>query len=98
MLLTLASDGSLLSTFTDPKLLWPRAVHVTAAGQVFVCGCMSNTIVQVCRDRRQKLATLPTGGDGVSYPASVYYNRKTSSIIVGRGNNNKILVLNVVLV
>ncbi|KAH3856388.1 hypothetical protein DPMN_098976 [Dreissena polymorpha] len=48
-LLTLARDGTLLATYTDPALGWPR-------GQVLVCGYMSDTVLQ--------LATLATHKDG----------------------------------
>ncbi|KAH3879115.1 hypothetical protein DPMN_003016 [Dreissena polymorpha] len=48
-LLTLARDGTLLATYTDPALWWPR-------GQVLVCGHMSFTVLQ--------LATLATERHG----------------------------------
>ncbi|XP_052268728.1 uncharacterized protein LOC127870110 [Dreissena polymorpha] len=37
-LLTLARDGTLLATYTDPALGVPTGLHVTPAGQVLVCG------------------------------------------------------------
>ncbi|KAH3749118.1 hypothetical protein DPMN_183609 [Dreissena polymorpha] len=93
-LLTLARDGSVLATFTDPALQGPGGIHVTPAGQVLVCGYVSNTIIQVDDEGRKKLAILATKEDGVVFPQSVCYNRHTASILVGL-NNNSILVFKV---
>ncbi|KAH3749329.1 hypothetical protein DPMN_183825 [Dreissena polymorpha] len=81
-LLTLARDGSVLATFTDPALQCPLGIHVTPAGQVLVSGWGSNTILQVDSEGKRKLATLATHEDGVESPRSVCYNRHTSSIII----------------
>jgi len=92
--LTLAKDGSVLATLTDPVLQRPSGVHMTPAGQVLVCGYQSSTIIQVDSEGRRKLATLTTNKDGVVDPRSVCYNTHTASIIVGL-NNNSILVFKV---
>ncbi|KAH3749814.1 uncharacterized protein LOC127848194 isoform X2 [Dreissena polymorpha] len=92
--LTLARDGSVLATFTDPALIAPR-LHVTPAGQVLVCGSLSHTIIQVDHEGRTKLAILATKEDGVVSPQPVCYNRHTASIIVGLYDNNSILVFKV---
>ncbi|KAH3737435.1 hypothetical protein DPMN_044028 [Dreissena polymorpha] len=95
-LLTLARDGTLLATYTDPALEFPYGVHVTPAGQVLVCGWLSNTIVQLDSEGKSKLATLATEErDGVWLPSSVCYSSTTSSIIVGQLDNNTILVFRV---
>ncbi|KAH3749470.1 hypothetical protein DPMN_183968 [Dreissena polymorpha] len=93
-LITLARDGSVLATFTDPALHYPCGVHVTLAGQVLVCGYTPSAILQVDSEGRRKLATLATQEDGVVYPQSVCYNRHTASIIVGL-DANSILVFKV---
>ena len=96
--LTLARDGTILHTFTDPDLKWPRGIHVTAQGQMLVCGEGSNTILQLDCEGRKKLATLATSSDGLSQPMSVCYNRSTASIIVGESgqyDDNKIIVFSV---
>ena len=59
-LLTLARDGTLLATYTDPALGRPDGLHVTPAGQVLVCGWMSHTVLQVGWEGESKLATLAT--------------------------------------
>ncbi|KAH3897631.1 hypothetical protein DPMN_021824 [Dreissena polymorpha] len=94
-LLTLAMDGTLLTTLTDPKLEGPLGLHVTPAGQVLVCGYLSSTILQVDWEGKSKLATLATQEDGVRYPRSVCYSSTTSSIIVGQDDSNNILVFRV---
>ncbi|KAH3845280.1 hypothetical protein DPMN_087556 [Dreissena polymorpha] len=74
-LLTLARDGTLLATFTDPALDSPEGVHVTPAGQVLVCGHWSHTLLQVDTEGRMTLATLATQEwDGVLRPVSVCYS------------------------
>ncbi|KAH3703844.1 hypothetical protein DPMN_078891 [Dreissena polymorpha] len=93
-LLTLAMDGSVLSTFMDPHLISPSGVHVTPAGLVLVCGSKSNTILQVDSKGSRKLATLATETDGIDCPWSVCYNSNTDSMIVGQ-MKNKILVYKV---
>ncbi|KAH3749810.1 uncharacterized protein LOC127848195 [Dreissena polymorpha] len=93
-LITLARDGSVLATFTDPALQEPFDVHVTPAGQVLVCGGRSDTIIQVDDEGRKKLAILATQEDEMVAPRSVCYNRHTASILVGLCNNS-ILVFKV---
>ncbi|XP_052262107.1 uncharacterized protein LOC127865987 isoform X2 [Dreissena polymorpha] len=92
-LYTLATDGSLISTFTDPELKHPTGVHVTPAGQVLVCGYSSNNVVQVDREGKKKLATLASSKDGLSQLASVCYDTNKHQIIVGEYGNNKIMVM-----
>ncbi|KAH3821725.1 hypothetical protein DPMN_123492 [Dreissena polymorpha] len=87
-LLTLARDGTLLATYTDPALESLSGLHVTTVGQVLVCGWGSDTILQVDSEGKSKLATLATWRwDGVWYPRSVCYSSTTSSIIVGLGED-----------
>ncbi|XP_052259905.1 uncharacterized protein LOC127864275 isoform X2 [Dreissena polymorpha] len=93
-LLTLARDGTLLATYTDPALRGPSGLHVTPAGQVLVCGSRSHTVLQVGWEGKSKLTTLATWEDGVWCPGSVCYSSTTSSIIVGLYGDN-ILVFRV---
>ncbi|KAH3751456.1 hypothetical protein DPMN_186014 [Dreissena polymorpha] len=94
-LLTLARDGTLLATYTDPALVRPTGLHVTPAGQVLVCGFLSHTVLQVGWEGKSKLATLATKRHGVRLPLSVCYSSTTSSIIVGQKWDNTILVFRV---
>ncbi|KAH3895172.1 hypothetical protein DPMN_019332 [Dreissena polymorpha] len=95
-LLTLARDGTLLATYTDPALGRLTGLHVTPAGQVLVCGVWPNTVLQVGWEGESKLATLATKEDGeVWSPESVCYSSTTSSIIVGQFRNDEILVFRV---
>ncbi|KAH3750233.1 hypothetical protein DPMN_184752 [Dreissena polymorpha] len=66
--ITLARDGTVLCTFTDPDLKLPSGIHVTALGKVLVCGGSSNTILQLDGERKKKLATLATRSDGLNKP------------------------------
>ncbi|KAH3749084.1 hypothetical protein DPMN_183574 [Dreissena polymorpha] len=94
-LLTLARDGSVLFTFTDPALAkWPIGVNVTPSGQVLVCGGQYPNvyIIQLDSEGRRKMATLATEKDGMDNPWSVCYNRHTACIIVGPFFNNSIQV------
>ncbi|KAH3693424.1 hypothetical protein DPMN_080856 [Dreissena polymorpha] len=94
-LLTLARDGTLLATYSDTALRDPSGLHVTPAGQVLVCGYLSDTVIQVGWEGESKLATLATQKDGVRYPYSVCYSSTTSSIIVGLIEDDTILVFRV---
>ncbi|KAH3895915.1 hypothetical protein DPMN_020083 [Dreissena polymorpha] len=91
-LLTLARDGTLLATYSDPALVGPCGLHVTPAGQVLVCG---GTVLQVGWEGKSKLATLATKEDEVWRPVSVCYSSTTSSIIVGQKWDDTILVFRV---
>ncbi|KAH3721269.1 hypothetical protein DPMN_064189 [Dreissena polymorpha] len=92
---TLARDGTLLATYSDPALEGPSGLHVTPAGQVLVCGDYSHTVHQVGWEGESKLATLATEEDGVWWPWSVCYSSTTSSIIVGQDRDDNILVFKV---
>ncbi|XP_052235084.1 uncharacterized protein LOC127847291 isoform X2 [Dreissena polymorpha] len=96
-LLILARDGSVLATFTDPALQFPRCIHVTPAGQVLVCGeIFANPfILQVDSAGKRKLATLGMEKNCLLTPESICYNRHTASIIVGGRNYNSIMVFKV---
>ncbi|KAH3781058.1 hypothetical protein DPMN_158883 [Dreissena polymorpha] len=87
-LLTLARNGTLLATLTDPDLYLPHGIHVTPAGQVLLCGGVPQAILQVGGKGRRKLATLATHKDGVRSPLVVCYSGSTSSIIVGQNGDN----------
>ncbi|KAH3749949.1 hypothetical protein DPMN_184465 [Dreissena polymorpha] len=89
--LSLARDGTVHHTFTDPDLQFTAGIHVTAQGQVLVCGGVSHTIIQLDGKGKKKLATLATRKDGLCYPHAVCYNRSTVSIIVGQSGCNRIL-------
>ncbi|XP_052230337.1 uncharacterized protein LOC127844280 [Dreissena polymorpha] len=92
-LLTLATNGTLISTFDHSELQGPWGVHVAPAGQVLVCGFSSNTMVQLDREGSKKLATLASQRDGLIQPVSVCYNTNIHQIIVGR-INSKVIVMN----
>ncbi|KAH3808887.1 uncharacterized protein LOC127834542 [Dreissena polymorpha] len=94
-LLTLARDGTLLATYSDPALGWLCGLHVTPAGQVLVCGGWPPTVLQVGWEGESKLANLATHKDGVRSPRSVCYISTTSSIIVGQMYKDNILVFRV---
>ncbi|XP_052249986.1 uncharacterized protein LOC127857570 [Dreissena polymorpha] len=103
-LLTLTTDGTLLSTFKDAELQTPNGVHVTPAGQILVCAYSSNSVIQVDGEGKKKLATVALQKDGSSGSMSICYNaitertlwkRKTISVLwicisssIGKKNNN----------
>ncbi|XP_052781935.1 uncharacterized protein LOC128218323 [Mya arenaria] len=93
-LITLDNLGNKLATFTDPDLRRPYGVHVTTAGHVFVCYLTSNTVMQIDKDGKMKLATLAKEKDGVYEPQAVYFSNRTSSLVVG-GYKDTLLVVHV---
>ncbi|KAH3720350.1 hypothetical protein DPMN_063247 [Dreissena polymorpha] len=92
-LLTLATDGTLIYTFTDPELQFPNSVCVTPDGQVLCCAYSSNTVLHVDHEGKKKLATLASRRDGLRLTSSVCYNTNIHQIIVGQYNNNTIIVI-----
>ncbi|XP_052235850.1 uncharacterized protein LOC127847759 [Dreissena polymorpha] len=54
-LLTLAMDGTVISTFSAIDLKGQRGVHVTASDQEFVSNASTSTIIQVNSDGKKKL-------------------------------------------
>ncbi|XP_052779498.1 uncharacterized protein LOC128216854 [Mya arenaria] len=92
-LITLDNLGNKLSIFTDPDLREPYGVHATTAGHVFVC-CFAHTVLQIDKDGKRKLATLAREQDGVWGPRALYFNSRTSSLVVG-GWKDTLLVINV---
>ncbi|XP_052779471.1 uncharacterized protein LOC128216826 isoform X2 [Mya arenaria] len=93
-LITLDNLGNKLATFTDPDLLRPHGVHATTAGHVFVCCHESDTVLQVDKDGKTKLATLARKQDGVYAPTALLFSSRSSSLVVG-GEKNTLLVINV---
>ncbi|XP_052778757.1 uncharacterized protein LOC128216226 [Mya arenaria] len=93
-LITLDNLGNKLATFTDPDLVGPYGVHVTTAGHVFVCCFDSDTVLQVDKDGKTKLATLARKQDGVWYPKALFFSSRFSSLVVG-GWKDTLLVINV---
>ncbi|KAH3869811.1 hypothetical protein DPMN_032982 [Dreissena polymorpha] len=77
----------------DPELIHPFGVHVTPAGQVLVCACNSNNVIQVDQEGSKKLATLASQKYELIYPVSVCCNTSIQQIIVGLSNNNNIIVM-----
>ncbi|XP_052221061.1 uncharacterized protein LOC127837752 [Dreissena polymorpha] len=92
-LITLATNGILISTFMDPELQNPWGVHVTPSGQVLVCGGGSNIVMQIDCGGRKKLATFASQKDGLNKPVSVCYNSNIHNIVVGLHGGNKVIVL-----
>ncbi|KAH3707254.1 hypothetical protein DPMN_066653 [Dreissena polymorpha] len=97
-LLTLAMDGTLISTFIDPELQCVQGIYVTPAGHLLVWGCISyfgssSAVIQVDREGKGKLATLVSQSDEINNLMSVCCNSKMDQLIVGREHDNSILVM-----
>ncbi|KAH3844737.1 hypothetical protein DPMN_086999 [Dreissena polymorpha] len=89
-LLTLSTDGTVLSSLKNPAFHNPRGVHVIETGQLLVCGD-TNNVVQV--DGEGGVVTLATKINGLDRPDSVYYSAHTGRLIVGY-NSTSVLVIN----
>ncbi|XP_052779245.1 uncharacterized protein LOC128216665 [Mya arenaria] len=81
--------GNKLVTFTDPDLRGPYGVQVTPAGHLFVCCFDTNTVMQVDKDGKGKMAILAREVDG---PYALFFNSRTSSLVVG-GEKDTLLVI-----
>ncbi|XP_052782000.1 uncharacterized protein LOC128218382 [Mya arenaria] len=90
-LITLDNLGNKLATFTDHYLRGPHG-PATTAGHVFVCYFDSDTILQVDKDGKKKLATLARKLDGVLSPKALFFSSRTSSLVVC-GSKDTLLVI-----
>ncbi|KAH3792785.1 uncharacterized protein LOC127840082 [Dreissena polymorpha] len=88
-LLTLTSDGAVTASLQDPAFcisnITPN-LHVAATGQVFVLG--EKSIRQVDTDGKKILNTINLRR---STPKSVYFNERTSKLIVGFSNDEFVI-------
>ncbi|XP_052781867.1 uncharacterized protein LOC128218276 isoform X2 [Mya arenaria] len=91
-LITLDNDGNKLTLLTDPDIKFPTGVHVTPAGHVFVC--CSDTVLQVDKDGKKKLAIL-TREEHMEVPLALFFSSSTSSLIVG-GWEDTLLVIKLI--
>ncbi|XP_052770087.1 uncharacterized protein LOC128209871 [Mya arenaria] len=92
-LITVDMQGEVIATLVDNDLDRPTGVCVSPSGQVFVCGYISDTILQVDSQGNQKLATLANKKNDVSCPQSMHFNSRTSSLLLGQNNTDDLLVL-----
>lgn len=92
-LITLTDSGDEISTFTDPELIDPRGVCVADNGTIFVCGWKSDTILQVDREGKRKMATLTKSSHRIYRPLSLCYYSQTKQMFVGQEMPGKLLEL-----
>ncbi|XP_052815857.1 uncharacterized protein LOC128242658 [Mya arenaria] len=91
-IITIDINGSILATLQNLYIIRPNGVHVSEGGHVFVSALYPNTVVQIDKEGRKKLATLVRRGEGINYPRAVWYSTHTCRLIVG-GDQNDILVM-----
>ncbi|XP_052817011.1 uncharacterized protein LOC128243338 [Mya arenaria] len=89
-LITLDKNGQVFTKLKDPELKYACGVCVSPSGHVFVCVVETESVVQVDREGRQKLATV---ADGLDFPQSVWFSECNSCLIVGNGENDSIVVI-----
>ncbi|XP_052817767.1 uncharacterized protein LOC128243836 [Mya arenaria] len=94
-LITLDNNGNKLALLTDHDMKKPTGVHVTPAGHVFICCRDSDTVLQVDKDGKKKLATLTRKEDGVNGPRVLFFSSRSSSLIVG-GEKDTLLVVKLI--
>ncbi|XP_052785806.1 uncharacterized protein LOC128221308 isoform X2 [Mya arenaria] len=92
-LITLNEFGQVLFKFKDPELQRLSGLCVSPSGLMFVCGRKSNTVLQMDRDGRLKLATVARKAYGLCVPWSVYFSEQTSSLIIGNYRQDQIIVV-----
>ncbi|XP_052782026.1 uncharacterized protein LOC128218399 [Mya arenaria] len=89
---TLDNLGNKLATFTDRDLRGPYGVHATTAGHVFVCCFVTNKVMQIDKNGMRKMAILAREADGLYGPYALFFNSRTSSLVVG-GEKDTLLVI-----
>ncbi|KAH3880347.1 hypothetical protein DPMN_004260 [Dreissena polymorpha] len=93
-LVTLSRDGIVISKLTEHEIClserFPPGLHVTDSGQVLVYYEFSKNIFQIDRDGREKLAVVVRSKN--KEPLSVFFSKRTGSLIMGARDNNNIKV------
>ncbi|XP_052766213.1 uncharacterized protein LOC128207375 [Mya arenaria] len=92
-LLTADMHGRGLAILADEDIKGPTGVCVSPCGKVFVCGSHFGTIIQIDSEGKHKLSIQATKEDRVSSPLSVYFDIRTSSLLVGQSDDADLLVL-----
>ncbi|XP_052778114.1 uncharacterized protein LOC128215470 [Mya arenaria] len=91
-LLTLDKDGQVLSIFAH-VIQDLSGLFVSPSGHVFLCGEQSQTVVQVDREGRKKLATVVRENNGLIKPLSLCFCEQNSNLIVGNSDSDNITVV-----
>lgn len=80
--------GNKLTTFKEAGMKSPEAVAVAVNGNVFVCGGVSNNVIQLDRDGKKKLSKVVDAKDGVVSPRSLWFHNKSAELIIGQWNDS----------
>ena len=85
----LTHSGTVIYTYKDGDMTWPRGLICDSGDNVLVCGRDSNNVHTISPDGT-KYRTLLTSQDGLTYPFSIAYKESEDTLIVGCRNSNKL--------
>lgn len=83
--------GNVVNTFNGKDCESPDGMCTDGRGNVFVCGYNSNTVLQLSPGQHN-IEVILRETDEIKYPWAVYYDRKTSRLVVACYLRNEILV------
>jgi DNA-binding beta-propeller fold protein YncE len=86
-LVTIDNKGNHLFTLSDPELNDPFRLSLDNHGNVLICYPHSNIVMQVSPDGKNEMGRIIKATDSIEWPNSLYFDRNTSSIIVGCGGS-----------
>jgi len=84
-------DGTIVTSYTDNDLKYPRGIALDRYGNVYVCAQSSHTIHQLTPDCK-KIRVLLTEKDGLYKPRTVCYSKSDNKLYVGMNGYNSVKV------
>ena len=86
----LTSSGTVIYTYIDDDMRWPRGLICDSGDNVLVCGWNSHNVHIISPDSK-KYRTFLTLEDGLRHPCSIAYKESEDTLIVGCTYNQLLL-------
>lgn len=80
----------------DKELKGPSSVHSASKDRVFICGTESHTVLQVDVNKQKVTQCIATESEGMYYPGCLFFDDKSSQLLVGQ-LGNAVLVIKLVV-
>ena len=87
----LTPSGTVIYTYKDGDISWPRGLICDSGDNVLVCGWGSHNVHTISPDGN-KYCTLLKSKDGLNNPYSIAYKGSEDTLIVGCLSSNKLLL------
>ena len=89
----LAPSGTVIYTYKDGDMSWPRGLICDSRHYVLVCGEGSHNVnIRLISPDGKKYRSLLTSKDGLTFPWSIAYKESEDTLIVGCDESDKLLL------